>query len=117
MRLRNRQWNPTEFSLTLRETTDEETSFSTASWRSGSGGRRDALKEFLSKRGIPSMIYYPLPLQEQEAFRGIAKAGEELKYAEECSKSVLSLPMHTELTHEIQDYVIAAIGDFIRENC
>ena len=81
------------------------------------GGRRDALKEFLSKRGIPSMIYYPLPLQEQEAFRGIAKAGEELKYAEECSKSVLSLPMHTELTHEIQDYVIAAIGDFIRENC
>ncbi len=76
-------------------------------------GKRDALKEYLAGRGIPSMIYYPLPLQEQEAFKGIAKASGRLDHAKECADSVLSLPMHTELTSEIQDKVISAVKDFI----
>lgn len=73
------------------------------------GGRRDGLKSFLAERGIPSMIYYPLPLQEQEAFRGIASAAGTLDHARECADSVLSLPMHTELTHDIQDAVLSGI--------
>lgn len=77
------------------------------------GGRRNALKEYLAGQGIPSMIYYPLPLQKQEAFKSIARAGEELDNAEKCAGSVLSLPMHTELTHEIQDKVISGIAAFI----
>lgn len=75
-------------------------------------GRRDGLKTFLAERGIPSMIYYPLPLQEQEAFLGVARAAEDLSNARECAYSVLSLPMHTEMTHEIQDAVIAGIRDY-----
>ncbi len=77
-------------------------------------GKRDGLKAFLEKLCIPSMIYYPLPLQDQEAFKGIARAAEDLSNARECASSVLSLPMHTELTHEIQDVVIDGIRQFFR---
>ncbi len=75
-------------------------------------GLRNGLKSFLAGRGIPSMIYYPLPLQEQEAFKGIARAAESLLNSKECADSVLSIPMHTELTREIQDTVIGGIRDF-----
>ena len=76
------------------------------------GGRRDGLKDRLEKRGIPSMIYYPLPLQAQEAFKGIARAAGPLVCAQECADSVLSLPMHTELTADIQDYIIGSVLEF-----
>ena len=78
-------------------------------------GKRDALKEYLHGLGIPSMIYYPLPLNEQDAFKGIARAAEPLRVSRECAESVLSIPMHTELTREIQDAVIAGIGSFFRK--
>ena len=78
-------------------------------------GKRDALKEYLHGLGIPSMIYYPLPLNEQDAFKGIARAAEPLRVSRECAESVLSIPMHTELTREIQDVVIAGIGSFFRK--
>lgn len=76
--------------------------------------KRDELKAFLAKEGIPSMIYYPLPLQEQEAFKPITRAAEKLNNAMECAYSVLSLPMHTEMTHEMQDLVIDAIKKFFK---
>ncbi|MBR5856738.1 MAG: DegT/DnrJ/EryC1/StrS family aminotransferase [Bacteroidales bacterium] len=73
---------------------------------------RDALKEYLAENGVPSMVYYPLPLQEQEAFKGITVAAEELDVAKDLSGRVLSLPMHTELTEEVQDYIIDKIKSF-----
>ena len=75
-------------------------------------GKRDELKAFLAEKGIPSMVYYPLPLQEQEAFKPISRAAEALEVSRECAYSVLSLPIHTEMTHEIQDTVIDAIKEF-----
>ncbi len=75
-------------------------------------GKRDALKQYLADVGIPSMIYYPLPLQEQEAFKPIARAAEDLIIAKDIAYSVLSLPVHTEMTHEIQDAVINSIKNF-----
>ena len=78
-------------------------------------GKRDALKQHLAESGIPSMIYYPLPLQEQEAFKGIARAGGELRTAKVLAESVLSLPMHTELSQEMQDWVIDGIRTFIKK--
>ena len=73
---------------------------------------RDALKAHLAQAGIPSMVYYPLPLQEQEAFKGVAKAVGGLENAALLSASVLSLPMHTELTEPIQNQVVAACKEF-----
>lgn len=75
-------------------------------------GKRDALKRHLAEEGIPSMIYYPLPLQEQEAFKPIARAAEGLTVAKELADSVLSLPMHTEMTREIQDVIVNSVTDF-----
>lgn len=76
---------------------------------------RDRLKEHLSRAGIPSMVYYPLPLQEQEAFREIARAGGPLTVSAELADCVLSLPMHTELTRPQQDRIVEAILDFFRK--
>jgi len=76
------------------------------------GGRRDALKEYLAARQIPSMIYYPLPLQEQQAFRSIARPSGSLDVAAQLCRRVLSLPMHTELTEAQQEEVARHIVDF-----
>ena len=77
-------------------------------------GRRDDLKAYLSEQGIPAMIYYPLPLQEQQAFRSITKQPGSLEHASACASSVLSLPIHTEMTREIQDVIINALTGFFR---
>lgn len=77
-------------------------------------GKRDALKQHLADAGVPSMIYYPLPLQEQEAFKRISRAAGELNIAKELAESVLSLPIHTEMTREMQDLVIDSVIDFFK---
>ena len=59
----------------------------------------------------------PLPLQEQEAFKGISRAAGSLDVSSELSSSVLSLPVYPEITHEIQDRVIDAVCGFFRKGC
>lgn len=76
------------------------------------GGRRDALKEYLASCGIPSMIYYPVPLHRQKAY---ADNGLSLPAAEELASCVLSLPMHTELTDEVQEMIAERIMEFFRK--
>lgn len=77
-------------------------------------GKRDALKKFLADAGIPSMIYYPLPLQEQEAFKPITRAAEDLTISKDIAYSVLSLPVHTEISSSVQDIIIHIIISFFR---
>lgn len=77
-------------------------------------GRRDELKSYLEESGIPAMIYYPIPLHLQQAFLKIARQGGELKTSEKLSETVLSLPMHTELDKEQQDFIINKIRDFFK---
>ena len=75
-------------------------------------GKRDALKSFLETKGIPAMIYYPIPLNQQEAFQKISRVVGELPVSVELCKSVLSLPVHTEMAQIEQDFVINAIKQF-----
>ena len=77
-------------------------------------GKRYALKTFLAEKGIPSMIYYPLPLNEQNAFKSIARAADNLDVSKELADSVLSLPMHTELTAGEQEYIITSVKNFFQ---
>jgi dTDP-4-amino-4,6-dideoxygalactose transaminase len=70
------------------------------------------LKSYLAEKGVPSMIYYPLPLNEQNAFKSITRAAENLDISKELSATVLSLPMHTELTAEELEYIISTIKNF-----
>lgn len=77
-------------------------------------GKRDSLREYLKAQGIPSMVYYPLPLQRQEAFYGFARNGSSLDVAERLAGSVLSLPIHTEMTDEEVSYIIDTIRRYER---
>jgi dTDP-4-amino-4,6-dideoxygalactose transaminase len=75
-------------------------------------GQRDGLKKYLNDNGIAAMIYYPLPLNRQKAFEGIAVEGEQLYNAAALAKSVLSLPVDTEITRDMQDVVLKGIFDY-----
>lgn len=74
--------------------------------------KRDELKQYLNENGIPANIYYPMPLSEQEAFKSISKVVGNLENTNKLCKSVLSLPMHTELTKKEQDFIIEKIKMF-----
>ena len=75
-------------------------------------GRRDELNAYLAERGIPSMIYYPVPLQGQNAFKHLVPPGLSLPVADQLCREVISLPIHTEMKAETQDFIIAGVRDF-----
>lgn len=76
------------------------------------GGKRDELKKFLETKGVPAMIYYPIPLNEQEAFKNISRVVGDLPVSTALCKTVLSLPIHTEMEESTQDYIIKTIKEF-----
>ena len=77
-------------------------------------GNREALKEFLGKKGIPSMIYYPVPLHWQIAYKPYNQANESFPISELLSEQVLSLPMHTEMDEEQLTYITTSIVEFFK---
>lgn len=68
-------------------------------------GYRNALQHLLKEQGIPSMIYYPLPVHHQEAYRHISRISGSLDISARLCESVLSLPIHTEMSSEQQQYI------------
>jgi dTDP-4-amino-4,6-dideoxygalactose transaminase len=76
--------------------------------------KRDGLKKYLEENGIPSMIYYPIPLNQQEAYREIGKVSGNLENTNTLCQSVLSIPMHTELTVEEQMFIADKISQFFK---
>jgi dTDP-4-amino-4,6-dideoxygalactose transaminase len=77
-------------------------------------GKRDALKQHLEAHGIPAMIYYPVPLHEQEAYKSIGEVVGDLSVTYNLCASVLSLPMHTELTDAQQQFISDTIHSFYK---
>ena len=75
-------------------------------------GKRDKLILFLKEKGIPVGVYYPIPLYEQEAFRQYVSEGFELSNTKSLCQSVISLPMHTEMNSQTQNYIINSILEF-----
>jgi UDP-2-acetamido-2-deoxy-ribo-hexuluronate aminotransferase len=73
-------------------------------------GKRAALQAYLTEKGVPSMIYYPVPLYNQPAFAQYWN-GVKLPVTEQLCQEVMSLPMHTELSadilSQITDLVVA----------
>ena len=76
------------------------------------GGLRDSLQQYLRQNGVPSMIYYPVPLHHQEVFKALTSREEELPESEDAANEVLSLPMHTELTIEQLEHITQTIKQF-----
>ena len=75
---------------------------------------RDELKIYLEEQGIPSMIYYPLPLHKQKAFLEYFRKNVEYPVSSSLCESVLSLPMHTHLKIEEQEFIIKHLKAFFK---
>ena len=78
-------------------------------------GDRNELQAYLKERGVPAMIYYPVPLHIQDAYKSYGYNDGDFPISEELSKNVISLPMHTELSKEQQDYIINFIKEYFNK--
>jgi len=75
---------------------------------------RDALYQYLAEKGIPSMIYYPVPAHKQKMFSHFGSGDVHLPKTDWLTERVISLPMHTELDSVQQEFIINAVLDFMK---
>lgn len=76
-------------------------------------GDRNAMQTFLKEKGIPTMIYYPLPLNDQEAYKDRLPEGfQRLPNTDYLCDRVISLPMHTELEEEALEFIVEGVRSF-----
>jgi UDP-2-acetamido-2-deoxy-ribo-hexuluronate aminotransferase len=74
--------------------------------------KRDALKTYLDQKGIPTMIYYPVPLHLQKAYQRPGYGEGAFPETEKLSKTVISLPIHTEMKTDELKFIIDSIKSF-----
>lgn len=79
------------------------------------GVDRNAMQEFLMKRDIPAMIYYPVPLHLQKAYLDPRYKEGDFPVTEHLCKTVISLPMHTELDEEQLKAITSAVLEFVNQ--
>jgi dTDP-4-amino-4,6-dideoxygalactose transaminase len=77
-------------------------------------GRRDDLKKYLDEQKVPNMIYYPVPLYKQEAFKASSNGLEYLENTENLCREVISLPIHTEMSQEQLAYICEKVKAFFK---
>jgi UDP-2-acetamido-2-deoxy-ribo-hexuluronate aminotransferase len=80
------------------------------------GPDREALRSFLASKGIPSMIYYPIPLHLQKAYTDPRYKAGDFPVTEHLCRNVISLPMHTELSDDDLEYISSAVLEFVNRN-
>jgi UDP-2-acetamido-2-deoxy-ribo-hexuluronate aminotransferase len=73
------------------------------------GTDRDRLRNELNDVGIPTMVYYPIELHKQKAFSIFQNENEQFPVSEMLCKTVLSLPIHTEMTIEMVEHISESI--------
>ena len=78
------------------------------------GVDREGLRAYLTEQKIPSNIYYPLPLNHQEAYID-AGGDRDFPITYDLCKNVVALPIHTEFEKEQQDYVINHVLKYINK--
>jgi len=76
-------------------------------------GKRDELHKHLLEKGIPNAIYYPVALHSQKAYTDSRYNESDFPVTNELIKTVISLPMHTELDQEQLTYITKTILDFV----
>lgn len=79
------------------------------------GVDRIALKEYLASKNIPAMIYYPIPLHLQEAYKDSRYGKGDFPVTEKLCETVISFPMHTELDDETLSYISSSVIEFINK--
>ncbi|MBI4647378.1 MAG: DegT/DnrJ/EryC1/StrS family aminotransferase [Bacteroidia bacterium] len=73
---------------------------------------RQKLMEYLKSKGIPTAIYYPVPLHLQNAYKYLNYTEGDFPVTEALCKTIISLPMHTELDEEQLEYITTNILNF-----
>jgi UDP-2-acetamido-2-deoxy-ribo-hexuluronate aminotransferase len=79
------------------------------------GVNRNEMQEFLAEKDIPSMIYYPVALHMQKAYKSDRYKEGDFPVTEDLCKRVISLPMHTELTQEQLEHITTGVLEFINK--
>jgi len=77
------------------------------------GINRDHFKNYLESKGIPSMIYYPVPAHKQQMFEKFGTASNVMPVTDNLTGRVISLPIHTELDEEQLAYITSKVLSFI----
>lgn len=77
-------------------------------------GQREALQQHLQALGVPTMIYYPIPAHKQHMFAQFGVSNLSLPVSEALCTQVLSLPIHTEMLPEQQQYIIESVLSFFK---
>jgi len=78
------------------------------------GVDRNKLQDYLQSKGIPSMVYYPVPLHQQKAYLRPEFKDENYPVTMELCESVVSLPMHTELEEKQLKYITETVKEFFK---
>ena len=78
------------------------------------GVDRTKFREQLFERGIPAMIYYPIPLHLQNAYKSDRFKKEDFSITEKLCATVLSLPMHTEMDEETLKYICTNLLELVK---
>jgi dTDP-4-amino-4,6-dideoxygalactose transaminase len=76
---------------------------------------RDGLNEFLAQHGIPSMIYYPVPGHKQKMFEHFNSASISMPVTDWLTQRVISLPIHTEMEADQQDFIITKVLEYVNQ--
>ena len=74
---------------------------------------RNALQEFLASKEVPAMIYYPVPLHMQKAYLDPRYREGDFPVTEHLCRTVISLPMHTELDEDQLAHITASVLEFV----
>lgn len=74
--------------------------------------RRDALRDHLTKAGIGTEIYYPVPFHVQPCFADLGYQPGAFPHSERAAAEALALPIYPELSAAQQDYVVGQIAEF-----
>jgi UDP-2-acetamido-2-deoxy-ribo-hexuluronate aminotransferase len=77
------------------------------------GVDRTRLGEYLAQKGIPTMIYYPVPAHRQKMFAAFGAETQELPVTDWLSERVLSLPIHTEMDEEQLQFITTSVLEYI----
>ncbi|MBK7968222.1 MAG: DegT/DnrJ/EryC1/StrS family aminotransferase [Bacteroidetes bacterium] len=79
------------------------------------GVDRTAMRDFLAAKGIPSMIYYPVPLHLQKAHMDPRYKEGDFPVTEHLCKNVISLPMHTEMSDADMEFIVSGVLEYLNK--
>jgi dTDP-4-amino-4,6-dideoxygalactose transaminase len=74
------------------------------------------MRLFLESKGVPAMIYYPVPLHLQKAYLDPRYKSGDFPITEKLCATVISLPMHTEMQDDQLAFIISSVLEFLNSN-